>query len=124
MASRQGTDKLLLLPSLFLHQGYPDDLLHSAGEEDEVCRRNDLKYSTTRIVKPDQNKTDMMGVDDMLLSFGISYLAGNIKEWLSKDKNVQEQIDDCLDKALMQWSVNRGIRDIERDRMNQINFLV
>ena len=60
----------------------------------------------------------MMGVDDMLLSFGISYLAGNIKEWLSKDKNVQEQIDDCLDKALKQWSVNRGIRDIERDRRN------
>lgn len=59
-----------------------------------------------------------MGVDDMLLSFGISYLAGNIKEWLSKDKNVQEQIDDCLDKALKQWSVNRGIRDIERDRRN------
>lgn len=59
----------------------------------------------------------MMGVDDILLSFGISYLAGNvpqIKEWIEKNKGVQEQIDDCYNKALKRWAANRGVREYEQ----------
>ncbi len=34
--------ELLLLSELFVCQGYSDDLLHGAGEEDGVCGGEDL----------------------------------------------------------------------------------
>ena len=34
---------MLLLSELFFRQGYSDDLLHGAGEEDGVCWGSDLK---------------------------------------------------------------------------------
>ena len=33
----QGAAELLLLSTLFVREGYPDDTLHGAGEEDGVC---------------------------------------------------------------------------------------
>ncbi len=48
--SRQGAAELLLLSALFLHQGYPDDLLYCAGEEDGVCGGNHLVLSLEGIV--------------------------------------------------------------------------
>lgn len=59
----------------------------------------------------------MMGIDDIVLSFGISYLAGNvpqIKDWIEKKKSVKEQMDACYDKALNRWSVNSGVREYEQ----------
>ncbi len=59
----------------------------------------------------------MMGIDDILISFGMSYLAGNvprIKEWIDQNKDVQEQIDECYNKALKRWSVNCGVREYEQ----------
>lgn len=59
----------------------------------------------------------MMGIDDMMVSFAMSYIAGNIpqiKGWLERNKGLQEEIGKCYDRALKQWSVNSGVRDIER----------
>lgn len=59
----------------------------------------------------------MMGIDDIVLGFGISYLAGNvpqIKDLIEKSKGVKEQMDVCYDKALKQWSVNSDVREYEQ----------
>lgn len=59
----------------------------------------------------------MMGIDDIVLSFGISYLAGNvpqIKDWIEKSRGVKEQMDACYDKALRRWTVNSGVREYEQ----------
>jgi len=37
---------LLLLSALFLREGYPDDPLHGAREEDGVCGGEDLRENT------------------------------------------------------------------------------
>ncbi len=63
----------------------------------------------------------MMGFDDMLISFGLSYLAGNIpqiKEWLNNNMELQSVIDSCYSRALKKWSVNEGVRGIEMSRQN------
>lgn len=60
-----------------------------------------------------------MGVDDMMISFALSYIAGNIpliKDWLERNQGLQEEIDKCYDRALKKWSVNSGIREIEQFR--------
>ena len=54
-----------------------------------------------------------MGVDDMMVSFALSYIAGNIpqiKEWLQGRKDLQDKISKCYDRALKKWTVNDGIR--------------
>lgn len=61
--------------------------------------------------------TTMTGIDDIVLGFGISYLAGKlpqIKDWIEKNKSVKEQMDACFDKALKRWSVNSGVRNYEQ----------
>lgn len=61
----------------------------------------------------------MMGVDDMAISLAISYIAGNIpqlKTWFEGNPSLQKEMDKCYDRALKQWSNNRGVRDIERSR--------
>ena len=57
----------------------------------------------------------------MMISFALSYIAGNIpqiKRWLERNKGLQAEIGKCYDRALKQWSVNNGIRDIERSRQS------
>lgn len=39
----QGALELLLLSALFVREGYPDDSVHRAGEEDDVCGRGDIE---------------------------------------------------------------------------------
>jgi len=64
----------------------------------------------------------MMGFDDMLISFGISYVAGNlptIKDYLQRNKPLHDKIDSCYSKALKKWTVNDGIRRSEKLRQCQ-----
>lgn len=59
----------------------------------------------------------MMGFSNMMISFVISYIAGNvpqIKECLESKKDLQDKIDKCFDRALEKWSVNDGVREIEK----------
>lgn len=63
----------------------------------------------------------MMGIDDMMVSFALSYIAGNVpqvKGWLERNKGLQAEIDKCYERALKRWSVNSGVRDIERSRQS------
>ena len=60
-----------------------------------------------------------MGVDDMMVSFALSYIAGNIpqiKEWMQGRKDLQDKISKCYDRALKKWTVNDGIRVAEKYR--------
>lgn len=60
-----------------------------------------------------------MGVDDMAISLAISYIAGNIpqlKKWFEGNPSLQKEMDKCYDRALKQWAVNSGVRDIEKCR--------
>ena len=55
----------------------------------------------------------------MMVSFVLSYLAGNIpqiKEWLQSRKDLQDKISKCYDRALKKWTINDGIRDAEKYR--------
>lgn len=61
----------------------------------------------------------MMGVDDIAISFAISYLAGSIpaiKELLIKDQ-IEDRLEACYQKALKQWSANNLIRASQSGRM-------
>ena len=61
----------------------------------------------------------MMGFDDIMISFVISYIAGNvpqIKDWLDGRRDLQDKIDKCFDRALKKWSENVGVREIEKRR--------
>lgn len=61
----------------------------------------------------------MMGADDMTISLAISYIAGNIpqlKKWFEGNPSLQKEMDKCYDRALKQWAVNSGVRDIEKGR--------
>lgn len=40
----QGAAELLLLQALLVCEGYPDETLHRAGEEDGVCGGGDIAY--------------------------------------------------------------------------------
>jgi hypothetical protein len=57
--------------------------------------------------------------ETIITSLITSYIAGNvptIKDLLRRNKGIEERINQCFDKALSKWSVNSGIRDIERGR--------
>ena len=59
----------------------------------------------------------MMGFDDILVGFALSYAAGNtpqIKEWLQGKKGLQDKISKCYDRALKKWTVNDQIRSTEK----------
>lgn len=61
-----------------------------------------------------------MGFDDIAVSFAISYIAGSIptlKDWLSRDKDFENRLHECYDKALKKWTVNDGIKDSLSSRM-------
>ena len=45
---RVGETELLLLSALFFHQGYTDDTVYCAGEEDEVCGGGNLMSDVRR----------------------------------------------------------------------------
>lgn len=60
-----------------------------------------------------------MGVDDMAISLAISYIAGNIPQlnkWFEGNPSLQKEMDKCYDSALKKWTVNSGIRDLEKGR--------
>lgn len=62
----------------------------------------------------------MIGVDDIAVSFLVSYIAGSIptlKEWLSRDKDFESRLNKCYNSALKKWTVNDGIR---HDLSNQM----
>ncbi|BEG99002.1 hypothetical protein [Bacteroides sedimenti] len=62
----------------------------------------------------------MMGLDDIAISFAISYIAGSIptlKDWLSRDKDLEIRLDKCYQKALKKWTVNDGISNSLSNRM-------
>ncbi len=55
----------------------------------------------------------------MMVSFALSYLAGNIpqiKEWLQGRKDLQIKISKCYDRALNKWTINDGIKETEKYR--------
>lgn len=55
----------------------------------------------------------MMGIDDIFISFIISYIAGSIpaiKELIKKDKGFQKHMDDSYQRALEKWYQNDGVR--------------
>lgn len=54
-----------------------------------------------------------MGLDDIAISFALSYLAGNIptiKDRFSKKRDLDERIEKCYQKALKRWCQNDSIR--------------
>lgn len=62
----------------------------------------------------------MMGLDDIAVSFAISYIAGAIpglKGWLIKNKDFEDRLDDSYQKALKKWTVNEGIINNQTSRM-------
>lgn len=55
----------------------------------------------------------MMGVDDIISNFTVSYIVGSIptiKDWFSKEKGLREQMDTCYQRALASWCKNDSIR--------------
>lgn len=44
---------MLLLSALFFYEEYPDDFLHCAGEEDEVCGGGNLRKERSFAVRDD-----------------------------------------------------------------------
>lgn len=60
-----------------------------------------------------------MGIDDIIISFGLSYLANNIpqvQDWVKGESELQDHIEKCYNRALKKWTVNDGIRKIEKAR--------
>ena len=60
----------------------------------------------------------LMGI---FANFAISYAANNVptlRNLINRKKGLGDRIDECFKKALKRWSVNRGVRDIEKSRMN------
>ena len=54
-----------------------------------------------------------MTLDDMAISFVLSYLAGSIpvwRDWLDQTPSLKKKIDECYRRALKEWSVNEDIR--------------
>lgn len=71
----------------------------------------------------------MMGIDDIFISFIISYISGmfpSFEEIFSKKENktLQECIDKCYEKALERWSADDTIREcIVRRKFSSVNQL-
>lgn len=62
----------------------------------------------------------MMGFDDVAVSFAVSYIAGSIPtltNWLSRNKDFENRLNDCYNKALNKWTINDGIKDHLSNRM-------
>lgn len=54
-----------------------------------------------------------------IVGFAVSVAAGNvplIKTWFNRNKNLEDHVFDCFQKALKAWSINKGIRQIEEHR--------
>lgn len=54
-----------------------------------------------------------MGIDDIFISFIISYISGNVpavKELLKNEKGFQKHMDDSYQRALEKWCQNDGVR--------------
>lgn len=61
-----------------------------------------------------------MGIDDIAVSFAVSYIAGSIptlKDWLSRDKDFESRLNECYNRALKKWTVNDGIQDSLSNKM-------
>lgn len=59
----------------------------------------------------------LMGI---FANFAISYAANNVptlRELINRKKGLNDRIEECFEKALKRWSVNRSVRDIEKSRM-------
>lgn len=61
----------------------------------------------------------MMGVDDIVISFAISYIAGSIPALteLLKCNKIEDRLDACYQKALSKWTTNDSIRRTQSARM-------
>lgn len=62
----------------------------------------------------------MMGIDDIITSFVVSYITGNIptiKDRVSKEKGLRVQMDACYQRALTSWCKNDSIRKSLSSRM-------
>ena len=60
----------------------------------------------------------LMGI---FANFAISYAANNVptlRELINRKNGLDDRIEECFEKALKRWSVNSGVRGIEKSRMN------
>ena len=54
-------------------------------------------------------------------NFAISYAANNVptlRELINRKNGLDDRIEECFEKALKRWSINSGVRGIEKSRMN------
>ena len=66
-------------------------------------------------------ETTTLTLMGLFANFAISYAANNVstlRDLINRKKGLGDRIDECFKKALKRWSVNRGVRDIEKSRMN------
>ena len=60
----------------------------------------------------------LMGI---FANFAISYAANNVptlRELINRKSGLDDRIEECFEKALKRWSINSGVRGIEKSRMN------
>ena len=60
----------------------------------------------------------LMGV---FANFAISYASNNVptlRELINRKKGLNDRIEKCFDKALRSWSINSGVRELEKQRIN------
>ena len=62
-----------------------------------------------------------MYIPQIFANFAISYAANNVptlRELINRKNGLDDRIEECFEKALKRWSINSGVRGIEKSRMN------
>ena len=69
----------------------------------------------------------MLGIDDFVIGFAASYVAGNIPvitALLSRHQGLSDCIEGCYSKAMKQWCKNAQIRESEYSHYNTLDNLI
>ncbi|MCH4183548.1 MAG: hypothetical protein LKF48_10380, partial [Prevotella sp.] len=69
----------------------------------------------------------MMGIDDIFISFVVSYVAGSIptlNDYFARKKNLITRINNCYNKAVEKWTksveLQNSVRDSSYRHMNDL----
>lgn len=68
----------------------------------------------------------MTGIDDIVVGFAVSYLAGNIPaiaQLFESNNSLKKRIENCYGKALIRWSKNEHIRNNISDNYRTLDNL-
>lgn len=60
----------------------------------------------------------MIGIDDIAISFVVSYVAGNIptlKDYFTRNKDLKTRMNDCYNRAVEKWTKSVELQDSMRD---------